>query len=143
MTTLILIMLNQVSKINFMKSFKKIEVRDTSLHCPFSFWELEGGINVVAEKIKNIPQVLKDTYFVKTELYHKFEFSISTYEDESPDIRLIGYRWESDIEFKNRKEQVKKNFAAAKLSVIKRAEKKKENEIKEYERLKKKFESKL
>jgi hypothetical protein len=55
---------------------------------------------------------------------------------------LVGYRWETDAEFKRRQERSRKAKEAAKARERAKKEKKEAKELAEYERLKKKYEGK-
>lgn len=124
---------------------KRNEVLMT-FHNFISKYDLEGDINEVAEKIKAIPEKLKEAYPLNDFLNHAHRFSIdadSEYEygsNDSHDVYHIqAYRWETDDEMKARLAKNRKERAAAKVRADNKEKAKVQRQKTLYENLKKKF----
>ena len=129
---------------------KKEEKRGIELRIPSLYIDLdlfEGKLDEIVENIKKLPNRLKE----QVEKYHypaqdldQVEFYKLKHEnnwDESMEIILKGYRWETDQEFE---ERIKKQKAADKKRKQTLALKQKEKETEDrklYEELKKRFEN--
>ena len=97
--------------------------------CDISLYDLEGDL---AEAIQFLKALEEDT---TRHVNLKLEISYARYHDDSEKLKLTGERLETDREFKDRmalearKEEMNKKYA----------EDKETKDLKEYQRLKKKF----
>ena len=92
-------------------------------------YSLEGDINEVSDKIRAIPERLKESYPLNEELKSAHRFSISTsteyeyYSNDSHDVYNIeAYRWETDEEYNKRIEQEEKRKVSAQKAAITKKE---------------------
>jgi len=126
-----------------MKKEEKIEIK-VDLPSVFEFYDIEGDIFEVAEKIKNIPNLLKERYShiegnSILDTIHRYRLNTYYYSDETPEINITGYRWETDEEFEKRIETNKKKSAAAKKATQTKRETQEKKELALLKSLKEKY----
>lgn len=105
---------------------------------------IKGTLVDVAKKLKATEdRLIKENYIVieNPKIWKRFEVEIQTDYEGSDELKFYGIRMETDEEFKKRKELNEKAEEYRKLEKKKLSQKKKERDLKEWERLKKKFES--
>ena len=125
-----------------MENEKKKEIK-LEMWCDLDNEFFSGDIDAVADRIKNIPNKMKEHELVKEnpDMFHRFELGVDYCSDGGVDYNVIGIRWETDEELAVRTEtNYKARLASIRTAQIK-ADKLEENEKSEYARLKAKYEN--
>lgn len=127
---------------------KKEEKRLVKVDIPSLYIDtdiFEGELNEISKNIKNLPNQLKEL----VEKYHYppqdldkvevYKLKTSLDWDDNIKLNLVGYRWETDDEFKERIKKQKEANKKHKETMLLRNKQKEVEDRKLYEELKKRF----
>lgn len=141
------------------KSENKIEIKEF-IPIDFDLYQLEGKVEEVIQRLKDIPNKVKEKVEIFRKYYeelgkpdyikdvkesntkllscHRFEIDIS-YSHDDTNVSIQGYRWETDEEFNTRLDKQKKDKLNAQKAAKTRKKNQEEEELKLFNKLKKKY----